>query len=220
MSGFKMSRPQVDTHRSYGGSAVQPRPWRNRAQRTPSCKRVVFYVSRRVAMVLGMTLATYTLIHVIISLVAIASGLIVFIGMSANKRMDGLTALFLATTVLTSVTGFFFPFAHVTPGIILGVLSLVVLVIAIPARYAKHLARGWRKTYIITSGIALWFNMFVLVVQSFQKVPSLHALAPTQKEPPFGIAQLVVLLVVASLTFAAAKRFRQEPAAIAKKVAG
>src|SRR3954463_293436 len=143
-------------------------------------------------MVLGMSLATYTLIHVIISLVAIASGLVVFLGMIGNKRMDALTALFLATTVLTSVTGFFFPFEHVTPGIVIGILSLVVLAIAIPARYAKHMAGGWRKAYILTSAVALLFNWFVLVVQSFLKVPARHAPAPTQKEPPFAIAQLLM----------------------------
>jgi hypothetical protein len=170
-------------------------------------------------MVLGMNLATYTLIHVVISLVAIASGLVVFLGMIANKRMDALAALFLATTVLTSVTGFFFPYEHVTPGIILGVLSLLVLAIAIPARYRKHMAGGWRKTYVITSGMALWFNLFALVAQSFQKVPPLHALAPTGKEPPFAIAQLLVLAIMVVLTIAAIKRFREEPAAFAKKVA-
>src|SRR5436305_4272111 len=159
-------------------------------------------------MVLGMSLETYTLIHVVISLIAILSGLLVFFGMVANKRMDALTALFLATTVLTSVTGFFFPFVHITPGIVLGILSLIVLAITIPARYSKHMAGGWRKTYVITSAIALWFNLFVLVVQSFEKVPALHALAPTQKEPPFKIAQLVVMVLMAVLMVAAAKRFR------------
>ena len=170
-------------------------------------------------MVLGISLATYTLIHVIISLVAIASGLIVFLGMIANERMDRLTSLFLATTVLTSVTGFFFPFEHVTPGIVIGVLSLIVLAVAIPARYVKQMAGGWRTTFILTSAIALWFNLFVLAVQSFQKVPALHALAPTQKEPPFAIAQLLVLVIMVVLTIGASKRFRVEPAAFAKKVA-
>jgi hypothetical protein len=170
-------------------------------------------------MVLGMSLETYTLVHVIISLVAIASGLIVFLGMLSNKRMNALTAVFLATTVLTSVTGFFLPFAHVTPGIIVGILSLIVLAIAIPARYTKRMVGGWRKTYVITSAIALWFNLFVLVVQCFQKVPALHALAPTGQEPPFAIAQLLVLAVTAALAIAAAKRFHDEPAAFAKKVA-
>src|SRR5437588_496116 len=102
-------------------------------------------------MVLGMSLATFTLLHVVISLVAIVSGLIAMVGMIANKRMDALTSVFLATTVLTSVTGFFFPFVHVTPGIVLGVLSLVVLGIAIPARYAKQMAGSWRKIYVISS---------------------------------------------------------------------
>src|SRR3954466_14505957 len=166
-------------------------------------------------MVLGMSLATYTLIHVIISLVAIASGLIVFLGLIAKKRMDALTTLFLSTTVLTSVTGFFFPFEHVTPGIVIGILSLVVLAIAIPARYAKHMAGGWRKAYILTSAVALWFNLFVLVVQSFLKVPALHALAPTQKEPPFALAQLVVLVLFVVLTAKAAKSFRQTGAGAA-----
>jgi hypothetical protein len=170
-------------------------------------------------MVLGMSLATYTLIHVIISLVAIASGLVVFLGLIAKKRMDALTAVFLSTTLLTSVTGFFFPFEHITPGIVIGVLSLVVLAIAIPARYAKQMAGGWRKAYILTSAIALWFNLFVLVVQSFLKVPALHALAPTQKEAPFAIAQLLVLVIMVALTVGAIKRFREFAAAFAKQVA-
>src|SRR4051812_13574514 len=118
MSGFKMNRPQVDTHRTTG---IQPRTpgLAQQGAAHPFVQESSILCFSEVAMVLGMTLATYTLIHVIISLVAIASGLIVFIGMSANKRMDALTALFLSTTVLTSVTGFFFPFSHVTPGIIL-----------------------------------------------------------------------------------------------------
>src|SRR5205823_1713264 len=104
------------------------------------------------------------------------------------------------TTVLTSVTGFGFPIHGVTPGIVLGILSLVVLAIAIFARYARHLSGGWRRAYVITASIALYFNCFVLVVQSFQKVPALHALAPTQKEPPFGIAQLTLLVLFILLT--------------------
>jgi hypothetical protein len=115
-------------------------------------------------MVLGMSLATYTLIHVIISLIGIASGLIVLFGMFGSKRLDGMTALFLAATVLTSVTGFGFPITHVTPGIVLGVLSLVVLAVAIPARYAFRMAGKWRSVYVVTSVTALYFNCFVLVV--------------------------------------------------------
>ena len=146
-------------------------------------------------MVFGMSLATYTLIHVIISLVGIGSGLIVLFGMFGGKRMDGMTALFLITTVLTSVTGFFFPFHGVTPGIILGILSLIVLALCIPARYNFHLAGKWRATYVITAVIALYFNCFVLLVQSFQKIPALHALAPKGNEPPFLIAEGILLVL-------------------------
>jgi len=170
-------------------------------------------------MVFGMSLATYTLIHVIISLIGIVSGLIVLFGMFGGKRLDGLTALFLATTVLTSVTGFGFPFEHVTPGIILGVLSLIVLAIAIPARYTFHMAAKWRSIYVIAAVIALYFNCFVLIVQSFLKVSSLHALAPTGHEPPFAIAQgiLLVLFIIAGVL--AVKKFRPDAAIGAARAA-
>src|SRR4051812_3184050 len=125
--------------------------------------------------------------------------------MIAGKSLDALTTLFLATTVLTSVTGFGFPFVHVTPGILVGVISLLVLAIALFARYARHLAAGWRRTYVITASSALYLNCFVLVVQSFLKIPALKALAPTQKEPPFAIAQLVVLVLFVALTTMAAR---------------
>ncbi|HET9164781.1 MAG TPA: hypothetical protein VFP11_02205 [Candidatus Angelobacter sp.] len=150
-------------------------------------------------MVFGMSLATYTLIHVIISLIGIGSGLVVLFGMFGSKRLDRMTALFLATTALTSLTGFGFPFEGVTPGIILGVLSLVVLAIAILARYSFRMAGKWRTIYVITAVIALYFNCFVLIAQSFLKVPALHALAPKGNEPPFAIAQgvLLVLFIVA-----------------------
>ena len=161
-------------------------------------------------MVLGMSLATYTKIHVAISLIGILSGLIVMFGLFAAKRLNGWTALFLTTTVLTSVTGFGFPFTHVTPGIKLGVLSLIALTVAILARYAFHLAGAWRKTYVITAMLALYFNCFVLVVQSFEKVPAFHALAPTQKEPPFAVAQLVLLALFIAFTIIAAKKFSHE----------
>jgi hypothetical protein len=162
-------------------------------------------------MVFGMSLHTYTVIHVAISLVAIASGLIVMYGFLASKALNAWNALFLTTTVLTSVTGFGFPFSHVTPAIILGVISLVVLTVAIVARYPMHLA--WRKTYVITASLALYLNVFVLVVQSFEKIPALTALAPTQKEPPFKIAQLVVLVLFVVLTILAVRRFRVVDAA-------
>ena len=158
-------------------------------------------------MVFGMSLETYTVIHVAISLVGIVSGLVVLFGMFSSKRLDGMTALFLITTVLTSVTGFGFPFVHVTPGIILGILSLIVLALCIPARYTFHMAGKWRATYVITAVIALYFNCFVLIAQSFQKVPALHKLAPTGNEPPFAIAQgiLLVLFIVAGIR--ATKKF-------------
>jgi len=127
-----------------------------------------------------------------------------------GKGFDRWTALFLATTVLTSVSGFGFPFVHVTPAIKLGILSLVVLTIAIVARYGFHLAGAWRRTYAISAAIALYFNVFVLVVQSFEKVPALKPMAPTQKEPPFLVAQLAVLALFVVLTIFAAKRFRSD----------
>ena len=143
-------------------------------------------------MVLGMSLQTFTLIHVLISLAGIASGLVVMYGFLSNKRLDGWTAVFLTTTALTSLTGFLFPFMGATPAIKLGIISLVVLAITTVMRYPLHLA--WRKTYVIAACAALYFNIFVLVVQSFEKVPQLKAIAPTQKELPFAIAQIAVLV--------------------------
>jgi len=161
-------------------------------------------------MILGMTTSTYTLIHVVISLVGIASGLVVMYGLVTAKRLGGWTALFLLTTVATSVSGFAFPNEHVTPGQIVGVLSLVVLAIAILARYGLHLNGPWRWIYVVSASVALYFNVFVLVVQSFEKVSALKALAPTQKEPPFVVAQLAVLILFALLTLLAVRRFHTE----------
>jgi hypothetical protein len=161
-------------------------------------------------MVLGMSLSTYTLIHVIISLAGIGSGFIVMYGLLNSKRLDGWTAIFLTTTVLTSVTGFFFPFEGLKPAHILGGISLIVLAIAIWARYTRRLEGGSRRTYIFTAALALYLNCFVAVIQAFAKVPALHALAPTQKEPPFLVAQLVVLALFVWLTILASKRFHVE----------
>jgi hypothetical protein len=166
--------------------------------------------------ILGMPAATYTLIHVLISLVGIASGFVAIYGLIGGKRLDRMTALFLTTTVLTSVTGFLFPFHGVTPAINLGILSLVVLAIAVAARYALHLTGPWRTTYVITAMIAQYFNCFVLVVQSFEKIPALKSLAPTQKEPPFAIAQGLVLVAFVVLTIYAVKGFRNQPVAVPK----
>jgi hypothetical protein len=161
-------------------------------------------------MVFGMSLATYTLIHVIISLIGIASGLIVLFGMFSGKRLDGLTALFLATTALTSLTGLGFPFEHITPGIILAILSLLVLALTIPARYSFRMAGKWRTIYVVTAVIALYFNCFVLIAQSFLKVPALHALAPTGHEPPFAIAQGILLLFFIVAGILTVRKFRPD----------
>ncbi|MDG3006406.1 hypothetical protein [Paludisphaera mucosa] len=153
-------------------------------------------------------LQIFTLIHVAISLAGIASGFVVLCGLLAGKRLDGWTAFFLATTVATSVTGFGFPYHGFTPGIALGILSLVLLAGAIYARYARRLAGPWRPAYVVTAVAALYFNVFVLIVQSFQKVPALKALAPTQSERPFAVAQLLTLVAFLTLGYMAAVRFR------------
>jgi hypothetical protein len=159
-------------------------------------------------MVLGMSLRTYTQIHVAISLIGIGSGLIVVFGMLGGKLLRGWNALFLLTTILTSVTGFGFPVEHLLPSHIVGIISLVVLAIALVALYVFHLADGWHRTYAICAVVALYFNVFVLVVQSFLKVPALHALAPEGKEPPFLVAQLIVMAILIGLGVGAAKKYR------------
>ncbi len=150
---------------------------------------------------------TFTLVHVALSLIGIVSGLIVLFGMFAANRMNGWTLLFLVTTVATSVTGFGFPFHGVTPAIIVGILSLIVLTAAIIARYAFHLTGSWRWIYVVGSVVALYFNVFVLVVQSFLHIPILHALAPKGSEPPFAIAQGIVLVLFIVAGIKSIKRF-------------
>ena len=159
-------------------------------------------------MILGMTTATFTLVHVILSLIGILSGFVVVFGLLQGKRLNGLTVLFLTTTALTSVTGFAFPNSHITPGIILGILSLVVLAVAIAARYIFHLTGAWLRVYVIGTVLALYFNVFVLIAQCFQKLPALKALAPTGTEPPFLIAQLIVMALFIALGVLAGKRAR------------
>lgn len=162
-------------------------------------------------MVLGMSLSTFTLLHVIISLAGIGSGFIVMHGLFNGKRLDGWAAIFLTTTVLTSVTGFLFPFEGLKPAYILGGISLLVLAIAIWARYGGRLAGASRAIYVVTAAIALYLNCFVAVVQAFMKIPALHALAPTGSEPPFLVAQLLVLAIFIWLTWRAAKHFHVAP---------
>jgi hypothetical protein len=158
-------------------------------------------------MVLGMSLATFTLVHVLISLVGIFSGLVVLFGMIGGKHLNRWTAVFLTFTVATSVTGFFFPFTHLLPSHKVGMISLGILVFAIYARYMKHLAGPSRWIYVVTAVMALYLNAFVAVFQSFEKVPALHAAAPTQSEPPFLIAQIVVMAIFIALGTFAVKKF-------------
>jgi hypothetical protein len=158
-----------------------------------------------------MSLETFTLVHVLISLVGLGAGFVVAFGLLASKRLDGWTALFLATTVATSVTGFLFPFERLLPSHIVGIISLVVLALAILARYPLRLAGGWRRVYVINAMLALYLNAFVAVVQVFRNVPALLALAPTQEEPPFAIAQGLVLVLFVGLGVFAVRRFRPEP---------
>jgi hypothetical protein len=157
-------------------------------------------------MILAMT--TFTQVHVVISLIAIFAGFVVAFGLLTAKRLDGWTALFLIMTVLTSVTGFFFPFHGFTPAIYVGIISLLVLAIAIFARFGGKLAGAWRWIYVVTAMLALYLNVFVLIVQLFQKVPALKALAPTQSEPPFLVAQLVALVLFIVLTILGVTKFR------------
>ena len=137
-------------------------------------------------------LPMFTLIHVVISVLGIIAGLVVVGGLMAGARLDGWTAFFLATTILTSVTGFGFPFTKVSPPHVVGALSLVVLAVCLAARYWKQLEGGWRATYVITAVAALYLNVFVLVVQLFVKTPPLAQLAPTQQEAPFAVTQALV----------------------------
>jgi len=154
-----------------------------------------------------MILHIYTIIHTLISLIAIFTGLIVVFGMIGGKRLDGWTKWFLITAVLTTATGFFFPFHGFTPAIGLGIISLPFLALTVFARCSKQLAGAWRWIYVIGAVICLYFNLFVLVVQLFEKVPALHAIAPTQTEMPFKLTQLVVLVLSVVLASIAVVRF-------------
>ena len=158
-------------------------------------------------MILGLSIATFTILHVIISLIAIVSGIYVVIAMVGGSKPAGWTALFLLTTVVTSVTGFLFPITHFTPAVGTGIVSLIVLAFALAALYAKHLSGAWRWIYVVTAIAALYFNVLVLIVQAFLKVPFLHPLAPNGNEPPFLIAQTLALVVFVALGIAAVIRF-------------
>lgn len=153
-------------------------------------------------------LPMFTLIHVVISVLGIIAGLVVAGGLLAGARLEGWTAFFLATTIFTSASGFAFPFTAVTPAHIVGALSLAVLAVCVAARYWKQLQGRWRATFVTTAVIALYLNVFVLVVQLFGKTPPLAQLAPTQQEPPFVLTQAVVLALFIWLGRAALRGFR------------
>ncbi len=159
-------------------------------------------------MVLGMSLPTFTFLHVLVSLIGIVAGFVMVIGLIGGKLFPRWTGIFFIATALTILSGFLFPYKGFTPAIGVGVLSLLVLLLAIIARYVRHLAGAWRSTYVITAILALYFNFFVLIVQSFEKIPALKALAPTQSEPPFKLAQLAALVLFVVLTTVAYRRFR------------
>lgn len=164
-------------------------------------------------MILGMSIAAFTLFHVVISLVGIAAGFVVLLAMFRSERLDGWAGLFLGTTILTSVTGFFFPRDQVLPSHIVGALSLLALAVAVLAFYRYRLNGAWRWIYVTSAIVALYFNTFVAVAQAFQKVPFLNSLAPTQNDPLFIVTQLVVLVAFIGLGIGAARSFHPAAAA-------
>jgi hypothetical protein len=159
-------------------------------------------------------MTTFTIVHVVLSLIGIISGIAVTVGLLSSKRLDGWTILFLLSTLLTSVTGFGFPVERLLPSHVIGAISIAVLAVAFYARYLRLMAGSWRSIYVVTAIAALYLNVFVLVVQLFLKVPALNALAPTQSEPPFAVAQAAVLVAFVGLGIAAVKRFRQALASV------
>jgi hypothetical protein len=160
----------------------------------------------------GLPTHLFLQIHVALSLVGIVAGLIVLYGLLAGRAFGGWTALFLLTTILTSVTGFPLAPFGLDPPRMVGILSLILLAIAVGAYYAFHLAGVWRWVYVVTAMVALYLNCFVAVIQSFAKLPSLHALAPTQSEPPFLIAQIALLILFIVLGFLSVRKFHPQVA--------
>jgi hypothetical protein len=160
-------------------------------------------------MTLGLSLAAFTTLHVLISLVGIAAGIIAMVAFARGAWLARVTHVFLWTTVATNITGFMFPFKGLTPAIIVGIISTVVLLFACLALYRSKLQGGARTVYAITATLGLWFNLFVLVVQSFLKIPALHALAPNGNEPPFAAVQGAVLIACVALGFFSVRRARR-----------
>jgi hypothetical protein len=159
-------------------------------------------------MILGMTALTFA--HVLLSLIGILAGLVVLFGLLTSRQLNGWTTVFIWSTVATTVTGFLFPFHRFLPSHAVGIISLIVLAVAIYALYGRHLAGAWRQVYAVTAMIALYLNVFVLIAQLFAKVPALKALAPTQTEAPFEEAQLAALIAFVVLTILAAIKFHPE----------
>lgn len=161
-------------------------------------------------MILGLSMSVFTTLHVVLSLIGIAAGIVVVLGIVFDRHLPGLTAVFLTTTALTSVTGFFFPAAGLMASHIVGIVSLAVLALAVFAVYGHHLSGIWRPVYVVTAIMALYLNVFVGIVQAFQKLPALRAVAPTQSEPPFLAAQLIALLGCLVAGGLALKRFHPQ----------
>jgi hypothetical protein len=159
-----------------------------------------------------MVLTIFTSIHVLISLVGLFSGFIVLYGLLVSKRLDGWTALFLAATIATTLTGYLFPVHRFLPSHVVGFVSLVALALATYARYARRMDGIWRGVYVIDAIIALYLNVFVAIAQAFMKIPELKMLAPTQSEPPFKLTELAVLVLFIILATIATMRFRDQPA--------
>jgi hypothetical protein len=162
-----------------------------------------------------MFLTIYTIVHTLISLIGIFSGLVMLAGWLGGHRLEGWTKLFLITTILTSVTAFGFPFHGLTPPIGVAIMSLVVLAVALYARYSRQLLGAWRWVFVVTAVVAFYLNFFVLVIMAFRHVPALHALAPTESEPPFQQTQLAVLVLFVIFGIIAVKKFRLNPIAAA-----
>jgi hypothetical protein len=162
---------------------------------------------------MSFSLVALTLVHVVLSLVGIGTGIVVLSGLLTHKWLDSWTKPFLATTVATSVTGYGFPVDHLLPSHVVGAISILVLALAIYARYPRRLDGVWRATYVICAVTALYLNVFVLAVQAFLKVPALKSLAPTQSEPPFAVAQGIVFILFVALGAVATKRSRDAPVA-------
>jgi hypothetical protein len=164
-------------------------------------------------MILGMSVPAFTAFHVALSLIGLLSGLIILLGMLNDRRLPGWTALFLVTTIATSATGFLFHSASFGPPHIVGVISLIVLAVAVAALYIYHLSGAWRSAYVATALFAFYLNAFVGVVQAFQKIAFLHAFAPQGSEPPFLVAQAALLVLFVLAGVLSLRRFHPLPVA-------